>query len=147
MPVNLQWKRDYAASVKRLIHDGVDVPLANLFLHAARANSRLFWIERELAVPFDSRGKMEVDFLCEKSRLVIELDGGQHLGDTEAYRRDRRKEAALQEHGYLVLRFLCEDLGKRLDDVADAILRAIDHQRRQIAAAEVTRLATPGSSD
>ena len=63
---------------------------------------------------------------------MIELDGGQHLGDAEAYRRDRRKDAALQEHGYLVLRFLCEDLGKRLDDVLDTILRAIAHQSRLI---------------
>ena len=63
---------------------------------------------------------------------MIELDGGQHLGDAEAYRRDRRKDAALQEQGYLVLRFLCEDLGKRLDDLLDAILRAIAHQSRLI---------------
>ena len=29
LPVDPQWKRDYAASVRRLIRDGVDVPLAN----------------------------------------------------------------------------------------------------------------------
>ena len=71
---------------------------------------------------------MEVDLLCEELRLVIELDGGQHLADAEAYRRDRRKDAALQEHGYFVLRFLAEDLGKRLDDVLDTIQRALAHQ-------------------
>jgi hypothetical protein len=38
LPVDPQWKRDYAASVRRLIRDGVDVPLANPFVHAARAN-------------------------------------------------------------------------------------------------------------
>ena len=31
---------------------------------------------------------------------------------------------------YLVLRFLCEDLSKRLDEVLDAILRAVAHQDR-----------------
>jgi very-short-patch-repair endonuclease len=77
---------------------------------------------------------MEVDFLCEKARLAMELDGGQHLGDADTYRRDRRKDAALQAHGYFVLRFLCEDLGKRLDDVLDAILRAMAHQSRIDAA-------------
>ena len=71
---------------------------------------------------------MEVDLLCEELRLVIELDGGQHLADAEAYRRDRRKDVALQEHGYLVLRFLAEDLGQRLDDVLDTIQRAVAHQ-------------------
>jgi len=73
---------------------------------------------------------MEVDLLCEASRLVIELDGGQHLADTEAYRRDRRKDVALQERGYFVLRFLAEDVGKRLDGVLDAILRGLAHQER-----------------
>jgi hypothetical protein len=29
-----EWKRDYAASVQQLIRDGVETPLANLFVHA-----------------------------------------------------------------------------------------------------------------
>ena len=141
--------------------DGVDVPLANLFVHSvsshfekaegverARSASEAFLFRRletlpqttgrfrlnvGLPIPFDSRGRMEVDFLCEQLGLVIELDGGQHLADAEAYRRDRRKDAALQEHGYFVLRFLCEDLGKRLDDVLDAILRSIANRSRAMA--------------
>jgi hypothetical protein len=48
----------------------------------------------------------------------------------EAYRRDRRKDALLQESGYLVLRFLAEDVGKRLDEVLDTILRALSYQHR-----------------
>ncbi len=36
------------------------------------------------------------------------------------YRRDRHRDAALQEHGYFMLRFLDEDLDQRLDDVLDA---------------------------
>ena len=76
---------------------------------------------------------MEVDFLCESARLVIELDGAQHLADPEAYRRDRRKDVALQEQGYFVLRFLAEDVGKHLDEVLDAILRALAHQSRTTA--------------
>ena len=43
----------------------------------------------------------------------------------EHYRRDRRKDALLQRHGYLILRFLAEDLGKHLDAVLDAIHRAV----------------------
>jgi very-short-patch-repair endonuclease len=35
----------------------------------------------------------------------------------------------VQENGYLVLRFLAEDVGKRLDAVMDAILRAMAHRR------------------
>lgn len=60
----------------------------------------------------------------------MELDGGQHLADAEAYRRDRRKDRLLQENGYFVLRFLAEDMGKHLDEVLDAILRTLAHRRR-----------------
>ena len=36
--------------------------------------------------------------------------------------------------GYFVLRFLAEDLGKRLDEVLDGILRALAHQSRTTTA-------------
>lgn len=62
-------------------------------------------------------------------RLVIELDGAQHLADAEAYRRDRRKDALLQQHGYLVLRFLAEDASRRLDHILDTVLAAFAHSR------------------
>jgi superfamily II DNA or RNA helicase/very-short-patch-repair endonuclease len=157
LPVDPEWKRDYAASVRRLARDGVDAPLAHLFVHVAQplspdaegvararsaseaflyrrlqtlpATAGRFHLNAELPIPFETQSRMEVDLLCEPSRLVIELDGQQHLADAEAYRRDRRKDAALQEHGYFVLRFLAEDLGKRLDDVLDAIQRALAHQQ------------------
>jgi superfamily II DNA or RNA helicase/very-short-patch-repair endonuclease len=160
LPVDTVWKNQYAASVRRLVHDGVDSPLANLFVHAAvittpngegagRARSateaflyrRLetlpetagrFRLNAELPIPFDGWGRMEVDLLCAQSRIAVELDGGQHLGDTDAYRRDRRKDALLQENGYLVLRFLAEDVGKYLGYVLDSILRALSHQNARI---------------
>jgi very-short-patch-repair endonuclease len=59
----------------------------------------------------------------------VELDGAQHLADPVAYRRDRRKDQLLQENGYLVLRFLAEDVGKELNLVLDAILRAQSYRR------------------
>ncbi len=157
LPAGPEWKRDYAASVRRLIRDGVDVPLANLFMHAARSPSpdaegeararsateallfrRLeslpdtvgrFRLNAELPIPFDQCGKMEIDLFCADARLAIELDGAQHLADAEAYRRDRRKDALLQQNGCLVLRFLAEDVGKRLDHILDAILAALAHRR------------------
>jgi superfamily II DNA or RNA helicase/very-short-patch-repair endonuclease len=153
LPVDPEWKRDYAASVRRLVRDGVDTPLANLFVHAARSASpgtegverarsaseaflyrRLetwnatagrFRLNVELPIPFDDRGQMEVDFLCADTRVAVELDGAQHLADPDAYRRDRRKDALLQENGYFVLRFLAEDIGKNLDLVLDSIVRAM----------------------
>jgi len=157
LPIDAAWKKDYAASVQRLVHDGVDTPLANLFVHTARtvlpdANGadrarssteaflyrRLetlpetagrFRVNVELPIPFDGWGRMEVDLLCADTRVAVELDGAQHL-EANAYRRDRCKDALLQENGYFVLRFLAEDVGKRLDEVLDSILRALAHRRR-----------------
>jgi very-short-patch-repair endonuclease len=88
-----------------------------------------FALNAQLPIPFDGRGRLEADLLCADSRLVVELDGDQHLGSDEAYRRDRRKDLALQEHGYMVVRFLARDVGRNLDLVLDTILRALSHQR------------------
>ena len=78
---------------------------------------------------------MEVDLLCAAARLVVEVDGALHLADPVAYRRDRRKDRLLQEHGYLVLRFLAQDLAKELGSVLDAILRSLSARRTQTSAA------------
>jgi len=155
LPIDPTWKNEYAASVRRIVRDGVDAPLANLFVHVARKvgphlegvhrarsaseaflyrrletlpeTSGRFRLNAELPIPFDGWGKMEVDLLCVTARFAIELDGAQHLASADAYRRDRRKDALLQEHGYFVLRFLTEDVGKRLDAVLDAVLRTLTH--------------------
>ncbi len=84
----------------------------------------------ELPIPFDGWSRMEVDLLCDDSRIVLELDGPQHLAGPVAYRRDRRKDQLLQESGYIVLRFLAEDVAKDLDAVLDAILRVLAGGRR-----------------
>jgi len=160
LPSDPEWKRDYAASVRRLIRDGVNAPLANLFAAAvlqlspemkgvARARSateaflyrRLetlsetkgrFQLNADMAIPFDGRGRMEVDFLCEDARIALELDGPQHLSNVEAYRRDRRKDRLLQQNGYLILRFLAEDLARDLDGVLDSILQSLAGRQRAI---------------
>jgi superfamily II DNA or RNA helicase/very-short-patch-repair endonuclease len=156
LPIDVEWKRDYSASVRRLIRDGVDIPLAGLFLHTtrnpladaqgearARSASEAFLFRRLQTLPetkdrfrlnetlpilFDGSGQMEVDFFCPNAALVIELDGAQHLADAEAFRRDRRKDELLQRHGLFVLRFLAEDLGRNLDLVLDAILATLVHR-------------------
>ena len=56
----------------------------------------------------------------------------QHLANPVAYRRDRRKDLLLQENGYLVLRFLAEDVaGKELDVVLDTIRGGSPVERRK----------------
>jgi superfamily II DNA or RNA helicase/very-short-patch-repair endonuclease len=158
LPIDPEWKKDYAASIRRLIRDGVDVPLASLFVHVARSpdagaegedrarsaseaflfrrlqslpeTAGRFRLNAELPISFDGDGRMEVDLLCAESGLVIELDGAQHFADVDAYRRDRRKDALLQQNGYFVLRFLTEDAGRRLDQVLDAILATLVYREK-----------------
>ncbi len=155
LPIDPVWKTDYAASIRRLIRDGVDVPLANLFVGVthlpndqarARSASEAFLFQRlqslaettdlfqpntKLPIPFDGWSEIEIDLFSPTLKLAIEIDGPQHLSDPVAYRRDRRKDVLLQENGCHVLRFLAEDLGKHLDATLDAILRAIAHLRRK----------------
>jgi superfamily II DNA or RNA helicase len=93
LPAEPGWKRDYSASVRRLVKDGVDASLASLFVHTARpvapdaegadrARSateaflfrRLetlpetrgrFRLNAVLPIPFDGVGQMEVDLLSD----------------------------------------------------------------------------------
>ena len=95
LPSDPEWKRDYAATVRRLIRDGVDAPLANLFVNAvkpsspevtglarARSASEAFLYRRletlpetkgrfqlnvRIPIPFDGQSQMEVDFVNEAS--------------------------------------------------------------------------------
>jgi very-short-patch-repair endonuclease len=90
----------------------------------------LFLLNAKLPIPFDGWSEMEVDRYCAGLNLAIEIDGPQHLAGPAAYRRDRRKDALLQENGCHILRFLAEDLSKHLDATLDAIHRAIAHLRR-----------------
>ncbi len=156
LPDDHQWKQNYIGTIRRLIRDGVDRPLATLFLNATRALSpdaegverarsaseaflysqlqslpqtaNRFNLNVELPIPFDGRGKMEVDLLDADSRIAIEIDGAQHLSDPIAYRRDRRKDQLLQENSYFILRFLAEDISKHLDEVLDAIQRTLTNR-------------------
>lgn len=168
LPSDPIWKRDYAGSVRRLVRDGVDTPLASLFVHAARRfpedaagvdrarsateaflfrrleslseTKARFRLNVALPIPFDGQSRLEVDLLCADARVAIELDGAQHLADPVAYRRDRRKDQLLQENDYFVLRFLAEDVGRDLDLVLDAVLRALSRRTAPSAVASPLRV-------
>lgn len=62
-----------------------------------------------------------LDFVCLEKRLVVEVDGGQHLDDEQDRVRDRR----LQDAGFLVLRFWNNEVLQELDAVVGVISVAL----------------------
>lgn len=71
----------------------------------------------------------EIDLLCRIPRVAVEIDGFYHFQDHDAYRRDRAKDLALQRSGFLVLRFLADDVVARLETILSTIQQALAFQR------------------
>jgi very-short-patch-repair endonuclease len=63
-------------------------------------------------------GPYIVDFCCVESRIVVEVDGNQHMES----RHDSRRDAWLASEGYRVLRFWNHDVLARTDAVLAQIL-------------------------
>ncbi|HTI51174.1 MAG TPA: DUF559 domain-containing protein, partial [Planctomycetaceae bacterium] len=75
--------------------------------------------------------KAEIDLCSPSLRIAIEIDGYYHFGEPEAYRRDRRKDWALQQAGYVILRFLADDVVDQLETVLERIAATVRRQRAQ----------------
>ena len=67
-------------------------------------------------------GNYVTDFCAIKHRLIIELDGSQHI-DQEEY--DAERTAFFESKGYRVLRFWNHDVMKDLDSVLEVIWNAL----------------------
>ncbi|MDB6175092.1 MAG: hypothetical protein JWL59_4403 [Chthoniobacteraceae bacterium] len=75
-----------------------------------------FSLNSPLDFQFGTRSA-EGDLVAHHARLVVEIDSYFHFRDSDGYRRARRKDAALQEHGWFVLRFLAADIVRDLEGV------------------------------
>ena len=73
-------------------------------------------------------GPFIADFYCARARLIIELDGSQHFMP-EGHMADDERTAALEAHGYSVLRFPNIDVDRNFRAVCETIDREI---RRRI---------------
>ena len=60
------------------------------------------------------------DFVCPQVKLIIEVDGGQHVEQADA---DEIRTQILKTHGYRVIRYWNDDVLSRIEDVLDDILR------------------------
>ncbi len=63
-----------------------------------------------------------VDFCCEASRLIIELDGGQHSARSE---QDAKRTAVLESQGYFILCFWNDDVLRNIDGVLECIVATV----------------------
>ena len=159
--LGVQPSKELSHSVKRLAAHGVPDEVLTLFAEAAREHQRasqgeepqdrarskeerflyafleahpatqgLFELNASPGFRLSGR-QVEVDLLARRLRIAVEIDGYYHFHGPEAYRRDRRKDLALQRNGFLVLRFLAEDVVARLEEILDTLSEVIS-QRREV---------------
>ena len=67
-------------------------------------------------------GPYVCDFICLEAKLIVELDGSQHIEQT-AY--DGHRDAFMRSYGYRVLRFWNSDVLSRTDIVVETIFEAL----------------------
>jgi very-short-patch-repair endonuclease len=82
-----------------------------------RANRLGFKFKRQVPV-----GEYIVDFVCLEKRLIIELDGGQHM-DNQIY--DTKRTDWLMVRGFKVLRFWNNDVFQQTPSILEVIMTAL----------------------
>jgi very-short-patch-repair endonuclease len=63
-------------------------------------------------------GPYKADLACRQARLIVEIDGSQHIDSAH----DARRTAYLSAEGWTVIRFWNSDLHSNPDGVAEAVL-------------------------
>ena len=94
-------------------------------------SERLLWStlrrKRVLGVQFSRQkpiGEYIVDFYAPRAKLVVEVDGSQHLQANHA-RKDAERDAYLEDMGLKVLRFNSRQVLTQTDGVVQAIADAV----------------------
>jgi very-short-patch-repair endonuclease len=106
------------ANARRLRRDMTDAERAIWKeLRAHRLNGASFRRQKPI-------GPFIVDFVCETSRLVIEIDGGQHY-EPQGIARDRQRDSYLTSEGYRVLRFSNHDVLTNKTGMLETIITAL----------------------
>jgi len=70
-------------------------------------------------------GKYVADFVCFETKLVVELDGGQHAEQAAA---DAQRSEWLESEGFQVLRFWNNEVFENINGV-EAVIQAALHAR------------------
>ncbi|NOR68384.1 MAG: DUF559 domain-containing protein [Methylomarinum sp.] len=70
-----------------------------------------------------------VDFVCLELKLIIELDGSQHI---EQKKLDTERSLFLKQRGFKVIRFWNNDLFTQIDTILEAIHLAVKKQEQKL---------------
>jgi very-short-patch-repair endonuclease len=109
--------RDYARNMRR---DATDAEAAMWHLLRDR---RFSSVKFRRQVPFQD---YILDFVCFDRKLVIEIDGSQHLDS----KRDEERDAVLASEGFQVIRYWNNDVLQRRDAVLEDLFAKLGlHQR------------------
>ena len=87
-----------------------------LWYHLRAARFRGYKFRRQTPL-----GRYIVDFVCFEARLIVEVDGGQHVEQQEY---DRQRTAWLEGQGFRVLRFWNTEVLGNVEGVKEMIVRA-----------------------
>lgn len=87
------------------------------FLRAGRLGVKL---RRQAAI-----GAFIVDFVCFPQKLIVELDGPQHL-EADAGAHDARRTTWLESRGFRVVRFRNQELDEHILGVVDRIKKLLE---------------------
>jgi len=88
---------------------------------------KLLWNKlkgRQLGVKFRRQqpiGRFIVDFVSFESRLIVEVDGGQHFEN----KRDKERDEWLRKQGFKVIRFWNMDVLANIEGVLEVIRRSL----------------------
>jgi len=69
-------------------------------------------------------GSYIADFYCDKAKLIIEIDGGQHY-EKENILKDRTRDEYFRKIGLRVVRFTNLDILKNIDNVVESVYQKI----------------------
>ena len=88
-----------------------------LWYHLRAKRFQGFKIRRQVPL-----GPYVVDFLCERAKLIIEADGGQHA---ERLEQDAKRTRWIEAQGYRVIRYWNNEVMRNLEGVLLTILDAL----------------------
>lgn len=111
------------------IYDSAAEAFLAQVLETHPATARLFMPQGRPGFAMVGGQAAKVDFLAKSLRIAIEVDGPHHL-EAVQYRRDRHKDIELQARGYVVLRFLAEDIVADVERVRQTVIRTVQARWR-----------------